>query len=223
MALCVAGDVDFGRICEIAREILPSERVEAPKHYYGEKESKEAFKSTSIINMEVAIPRFMIGVKLNIPEKGEEYLRAKLKAELIGKLIAGNSSRLYSKLYREGLINGDLSVEVDTFPAGAVLIFTGESRNVQQVYEELKNECCAFINSGVEAEALERTIKAFEGRLLRELNSLEDMCYNQVEGYIRDYSPLDSMRILFELTEDELCEFARENFVVECMALSVAK
>ena len=105
MVLCVAGPVDPEHICAVAREILPKEAGPIAAKDYGEKEADRAAQARIETAMEVSTPIFQLGCKGDAPKRGEDGLRQELGAGLALEALLGNSSPLYAKLYREGLIN----------------------------------------------------------------------------------------------------------------------
>lgn len=105
MVLCVAGNVDPERICEIAREILPREGIADIPRDYGGEEPETAAMPEKVQRMEVSTPIFQLGWKADAAPMGEERLRCQLMGELACEALFGTSTALYARLYREGLVN----------------------------------------------------------------------------------------------------------------------
>ena len=222
MVLCVAGFENGERICDIAREMITAPFSAPPEHDYGEAEGPTAVKPSSSVKMAVSKPQFLIGAKLDMPPKGKEHHRSYIISELASQLLAGSSSRLYLDLYNKGLINSDFAAQADMLPNEAMMLFAGESSDPNAVYDAIKNECAELIGKGCSESDFERVRKSLYGRFLRELNSFENMCYNQVDGFINEYRFLDSYSILTDITREEVREFAGKNLLPEKMAISVA-
>ena len=71
--------------------------------------------------MEVSTPIFQLGFKADPAENGPEHLRLQLLGTLACEALLGNSSPLYAKLYRLGLINKNFGYGVEYYPGCALL------------------------------------------------------------------------------------------------------
>ncbi len=222
MVLCAVGDINPEKIIEIAEEILSPDKGAKAERDYGE-ESQKAVKQEHEVHMPVSMPLFMIGIKLSAALSGEEYQRDKLKSELLAQLISGRSSPLYGKLYSEGLINDSFVSETDFFPAGSVLIFSGESKDPKRVFEEIKKEIALYASKGADPALFDRVKKSAIGKEIRGLNSFEYMCYNQATGHFKGFEPFTAVRMLTDISAEELRTFAETNMGPERMAISLVK
>ena len=140
MVLCVAGPVTAQEICQVAREILPEQPGPIAEKDYGEKEEARVAQSMIEEKMEVSIPLFQIGYKGDDPGKGDQNLRQELVAQLALEALLGNSSPLYARLYREGLINQSFSYGYEGYPGCSFLIAGGESKNPEKVRDAIAEE-----------------------------------------------------------------------------------
>ena len=118
MVLCVAGPVEPEHICAVAREILPKEAGPIAAKDYGEKEPPQAAQSLIEERMEVSAPIFQLGWKGDAQKNGEDRLRQELVGGLALEVLLGNSSPLYAKLYREGLINQEFGYSYESSQIG---------------------------------------------------------------------------------------------------------
>ena len=75
MVLCVAGNQDPERVCQIAREILPKTAGPIAQKDYGPQEPEGAFQSLVEERLAVSGPIFQLGCKGDAPERGEAGLR----------------------------------------------------------------------------------------------------------------------------------------------------
>ena len=133
MVLCVAGPVDPEHICDVARDILPKEAGPIAAKDYGEKEQPRAAQSYIEERMEVSAPIFQLGWKGDAQINGEDRLRQELVGGLALEVLLGNSSPLYAKLYREGLINQEFGYSYESSFGCAFLAADGESRDPEAV------------------------------------------------------------------------------------------
>ena len=223
MALCVAGDVDPDMVCEAAREILPKEPADVPVRAYGPDEGREPFERRFERCMEVSAPVFYGGTKCVLPEDGTLALRQELCGDLALRLLMGRGSGLYSRLYSDGLIDYDFSAGYESVAGVAYTLFGGESREPDKVCEEIKKEILGISRSGFGKGFFERGKKAMYGMKLRELNSLDSICYSAARGHFGGYEPLRAFELLESISEEETLDFIGENLVPDRIALSIIR
>jgi predicted Zn-dependent peptidase len=75
MVLCCSGDLDPEKVASIAKELITAPAGEVPERDYGEAESPLPEKSLSETQMEVAIPLFACGSKIEYNGGGREWQR----------------------------------------------------------------------------------------------------------------------------------------------------
>lgn len=182
MVLCVAGNVEAERVAEIAREVLDREPSTATASYHGRAESPEVAVRYTERAMPVSIPLFELGFKGDPAPRGQG-LRQRLLAELTCDVLFSSSATLYSRLYGEGLINGSFASRYDALPGCACLIAGGESRDPKKVLDEVLKEAARLARDGVDPGLWERLKKAAYGSMVRQLNSLEDICYELAQAH----------------------------------------
>ena len=150
MVLCVAGPVDPEHICDVAREILPKEAGPVAAKDYGEKEQPRAAQSYIEERMEVSAPIFQLGWKGDAQINGEDRLRQELVGGLALEVLLGNSSPLYAKLYREGLINQEFGYSYESSFGCAFLAADGESKAPEAVCAAVAAEAARIGREGVD-------------------------------------------------------------------------
>ena len=189
MVLCVAGNQDPERVCQIAREILPKTAGPIAQKDYGSQEPEGAFQSLVEERLAVSGPIFQLGYKGDAPERGEAGLRQQLLGELACEVLLGNSTPLYARLYQEGLINRNFSYGYDSVPGCAFLAAGGESRDPEAVRAAVEAEARRIEAEGVDLELWERVKKGAYGWRVRSLNSFETLCVNQAQNFFagREY------------------------------------
>lgn len=223
MVLCVAGDIDPARVEEIAREIVTAAKKETAERDYGPKETPLPKKSLTEVKMEVAVPLFIGGVKLDLPLYGPERQRQELLGDFALNLLFGRSSPLYSRLYTSGLINNNFSGGTTFFPGGAAAIFGGESRDPAAVCDAVFEEADSFVTKGPEKDYFERLKKAALGDELRALNSLYGMCVRQSAGHFGGFDPLSGIEQIKMFTPGDVSDFIKNNIKREKLSLSVLR
>ena len=182
MVLCAAGSVDPERVAEIAQEMLDKEPSAAAVSDYGRAEPAEVVARYAQRAMPVSIPLFELGFKGEPAPRGQG-LRQRLLGELTCDVLFSSSAPLYSRLYEEGLINGSFSSRYDSLPGCAYLAAGGESREPKKVLDEVLKEAERLAREGIDPELWERLKKAAYGSMVRQLNSLEDICCELAEAH----------------------------------------
>ncbi|NBI66232.1 insulinase family protein [Pseudoflavonifractor sp. 60] len=223
MVLCVAGPVEPERICEVAREILPKEAGPIAAKDYGEKEQLQAAQSLVEERMTVSAPLFQLGYKGDAPVNGEERLRQQLVGELALEALLGNSTPLYAKLYREGLINAEFAYGYECYPGCAFLMAGGESKDPEAVRAAVAEERDRIGREGVDSALWERVKKGVYGNKVRGLNSFENLCVGQAQSFFAGSDFLRFAEIFDSITKQEAEELIGDWVTEERTALSVVR
>jgi len=183
MVLCVAGNVDPERVCEIARELLPSQPGAGVERDYGENEPEQVASNRMEVRMEVSTPLFQVAFKGDAVQPGEQTLRLQLLGELAAEALAGTSSPLYARLYEQGLVNGEFSCGCELYPGCIFLYAGGESRDPDEVARQLQEEAGRLVREGIDEKLWRRLKKAAYGSRVRALNSFENICVGQAQNF----------------------------------------
>ncbi|MCL2391279.1 MAG: insulinase family protein [Oscillospiraceae bacterium] len=221
MALCVVGDVDPSAIVDIARKVLPETPGEIPERDYGAPESLAPFRKRFVKDMEVSLPIFLAGCKIQPTPRGQKSLWAELVCALSLDLLLGNSSPLYIRLYGEGLINSDFSASFDSAAGAAYTMFGGETRDPARVFDEVIKEISKLSENGPDPEFFRRIKKSALGSSIRAFNSFEAISGNIVEGHFRGFDPFETPELLAKISQDDIIEFYRNNLKPDNMATSI--
>ena len=223
MVLCVAGNVDPERVLEMAREILPREGKGSIARDYGSAEPAAAAKSRTELKMEVSTPIFQLGWKMEPAPKGEEQFRQKLIAELACEALLGNSSPLYVRLYRDGLINSSFSYGFDGYPSCAYAMAGGESTDPDAVAAAIADEVARIGREGVDAALFARLKKGLYGAKVRSLNSFENICVGMAQAYFAGYDMLRFPEVFEGISQADVEACIRTCFTPERAALAVVQ
>ena len=223
MVLCVAGPVEPEHICAVAREILPKEAGPIAVKDYGEKENPQAAQRCIEERMEVSAPIFQLGWKGDAPAQGEDRLRGELVGNLALEVLLGNSSPLYARLYREGLINQEFGYSYESSFGCAFLAADGESKAPEAVRMAVAEEAARIGREGVEPSLWERVKKGGYGNRVRGLNSFENLCVGQAQAFFAGYDFLDFAQMYDSVTREETQELIENWVTEERTALSVVR
>lgn len=223
MVLCVAGNVDPEKVLEMAREILPKEGKGSIPRDYGPDEPTAAARSRTELKMEVSTPIFQLGWKMDPAPKGEEQFRQKLIAELACEALLGNSSPLYVRLYRDGLINSSFSYGFDGYPSCAYAMAGGESTDPDAVAAAIAEEAARIGREGVDAALFVRLKKGLYGAKVRSLNSFENICVGMAQAYFAGYDMLRFPEVFEGISQADVEACIRTCFTPERAALAVVQ
>ena len=223
MVLCVAGNVDPEKVLEMAREILPKEGKGSIPRDYGPDEPTAAARSRTELKMEVSTPIFQLGWKMDPAPKGEEQFRQKLIAELACEALLGNSSPLYVRLYRDGLINSSFSYGFDGYPSCAYAMAGGESTGPDAVAAAIAEEAARIGREGVDAALFVRLKKGLYGAKVRSLNSFENICVGMAQAYFAGYDMLRFPEVFEGISQADVEACIRTCFTPERAALAVVQ
>ena len=223
MVLCVAGNVDPEKVLDMVREILPKEGRGSIPRDYGPAELPVAARSRAELKMEVSTPIFQLGWKMEPAPKGEEQLCRKLIAELACEALLGNSSPLYVRLYREGLINSSFAYGFDGYPSCAYAMAGGESADPDAVAAAIADEAARIGREGVDAALFARLKKSLYGAKVRSLNSFENICVGMAQAYFAGYDMLRFPEIFERISQADVEACIRTCFTPERAALAVVR
>ena len=223
MVLCVAGNQDPERIVQIAREILPRTGGPIAQKDYGPREPEEVCRSLVEERMAVSGPIFQLGYKGDAPERGEQGLRQQLLAELACEVLLGNSTPLYARLYREGLINRNFSYGYDSVPGCAFLAAGGESRDPEAVRNAVEAEARRIAAEGVAPGLWEQVKKGVYGGKVRSLNSFETLCVGQAQSFFAGQEFLRFPELFAHLRKEDVEDLIARWVTPARTALSVIR
>ena len=133
MVLCVAGNVDVDTVLSVADKVLkkqPEKKIERKFH----EEPKEVCENYVEEYLPVATPVFALGYKEDV-KTPERSLKDVICSNIILELVAGKTSKLYSDMLSDGLINTAFGFEFFEGYGYACQIYSGESRDPEKVRE----------------------------------------------------------------------------------------
>ena len=220
MCLCVEGDVEAERICAIAAEVLGDQPGEVPEALVDEEDVLPEKLYTERV-MSVSAPQFVLGAAFR-PD-GSDPLRERIVARLAMRLLCGQSSPFYMRLYREGLLNRSFSYSTE-FPANtAQLVAGGESRDPKRVYDELLGEVERIAREGFEPDRFERARRASLGARLRGFEDFDSVCLTSFDAEGLGYCVFDAPAVLASVTAEDCRALLARVLTAERTVLSVVR
>ena len=221
MLLCVVGDVDPGQVRELALQVVPcppDEKVVATRVGQEDMTGPESLTSC---HMEVSMPAFQLGFKRKPLERGEEAVRKEILGELAAEALFGEASRLYLRLYEQGLIDTSFGGGFDTVEGMAMLTASGDSDDPFAVRDAILQEASRLTEEGIGEEALLRMKRSALGRRIRSLDSFDSVCFRICAYYFSGYDYFQFPALYRDITEGEILDFLRETVKKDRMSVSV--
>lgn len=210
MALCVCGQVDNDRVCEVCDRILKKAPKQEIIREYPE-EPKEINEKVATAHLKVATPIFAVGIKdTDISPDPTVRLKKNAVAEIVCKLLFGKSSPLYTELYEKSLISGDLSAEYEHNESFSFLAFDGESDDPDEVYRIYTKHIEAAKSTPPSREEFEIAKRVRLASFIGMFDSTDSIA-NEFLSFIFDgVTVFDYVDALKGVTYEDTLEFIRE-------------
>lgn len=215
MVIVVSGDFEPEKIFnQIKNKIkienkIPAKRIETQEPLeINQKEIDE--------NMEITVPIFIIGFKVNSEDK--EKLKRSIAIEIILEIIIGPSSKLYEELYDNGEIFSGIIATFEWSKNYAHILIQGKSNNINKVEERLIKRIKELKENGLQEKEFERAKRKIYGNYVRDFNEVGPIALLFASNYFRGINPFEYVEnykiISKEYTENILKEvFDEKNMI----------
>ncbi|MGD6816098.1 EF-P 5-aminopentanol modification-associated protein YfmH [Metabacillus sp. 113a] len=218
MLLFVTGPVDPEQVLNQIRENQNKKSFDPPQEIKrpGLSESKEVYKSSESLPMNVQSSKCLVGIKAKVTGfAGEELLKKELTANLILDVLFGKSSVQYQDMYSNGLIDDTFSydyTEEETFGFGMI---GGDTDRPEELSDQIKEILLKAKQEGIQKDRLDTAVKKRIGAFLRSVNSPEYIA-NQFTRYaFNDMNLFDVVPVLEQISKEDadglLMEMADES------------
>ncbi len=221
MVLCVVGDVDSQQVIHIAREVLGNERRPVGEKLPAQPEPVTAVCGLVRQQMEVAMPTFQLAFKCEPVGKGAGAVRQEIAADLAAEALFGESSRLYLRLYEQGLIDSSFGGGFETVDSCAMLTCGGDSDDPEAVRDAILAEAALILEQGMEDSDFLRMKRSAMGRRIRDLDSFDSTCFRVCAYHLGGFDYFAFPEIYAEITKNEVLAFLSRVVKKERCALSV--
>jgi len=223
--LCVVGDVDPEAVCAMAEEKLKDiacPQVVAVKDWDEPVSTEVKFATAS---MDVALPMFHLGFKSPRLPNGPEGVKQEIIGDLAAEALFGESSRLYLKLYDEGLIDSSFGGGFETVEGMAMLLASGDSENPEAVRDAILQEAEHIAQTGIDDADFLRMKRSALGRRIRSLDSFESTCFRLCAYHFSEFDYFEIPDIYKQVTKEAVQEFIRATVCQDrlCMAVITPK
>ena len=144
-----------------------------------------------------------------------------MEAYVAVNVIADAFSELYKELMDDGLVNNSFSTEVFNGDGYFTVIFAGESKDPREVLNRIKMAINKAKKDGLNREHFDVIKKATYGSTIREFNNVDSVANLLINNYFSNLSPFDGVKILSQMTYEDVQSCLIERFDTENVAISI--
>ncbi len=221
MVLSVVGDVEPEEVSRIALAVLGPERRPQGCKQKTWQEPPTAPEREISARMEIAMPMFCLGFKSAPCGKGESMMRKELIADLASRLLCGDTSQMYQRLYEEGIIDSSFGGGFEILGNGAMMVLSGDSDDPRRVREEILAEAERLCREGISQEEFLRMKRSVLGELIRSMDSFDSLCSRLYVYHLCDYDFFQFPGLFETIRPQEVLDFLQEVIREENSCLSV--
>ena len=221
MLLCVVGDVDPEEVQTIARNALPEQDTAAVTRQDQWQEAMQPKEPLITAAMEVAMPMFQLGYKCEPLGKGFEAVKQEAIGDLAAEALFGESSRLYLRLYEEGIIDGSFGGGFETVDGMAMLCAGGDSEEPETVRDAITRQAKQLVDEGIPEEDFLRMKRSALGRRIKGLDSFDSTCFRLCAYHFSDFEYFRFPEVYREVTVQDVLDFLARVVTEERCAMAV--
>ena len=227
MALVIAGDFQPEEILEeVKKRLIEKTNQGEIKRIYPE-EPESIVQEKIEQKLEVSQPLYTIGIKDSREkctlENKNEIVKKHLSIEILLNLLIGRSSELYKKLYKEGILFGQPSLDYEFGKNYAHILITGQSPNPEKLYTNFKAEVKNMKEKGINEHDFERIKKMIYGGYIKEYNDVEDIARMFLSDYFKGINSFDYLEEIDGVNIEYLNQVLQDVFKEEKMVISIVK
>ena len=220
MIICVVGDVDPDRVSTIAEEILGTDKKPAAVKLRPWKEDMAVGADTGR-KMEVSMPTFQMAFKCEPIGSGEQAIRQEVIGDLAAEALFGESSRLYLRLYEQGIIDSSFGGGFETVDGCAMLTCGGDSEEPEAVRDAILEQAEHLIKEGIDETDFLRMKRSALGRRIRDLDSFDSTCFRICAYHFSDFDYFRFPEVYNQVKAEEILDFVSSIVKKNRCALSV--
>ena len=221
MLLCVIGDVDPQQVRQIALELLPETDTAQVQRQDSWQEEMTCHESLIEAYMEVAMPMFQLGFKCEPIENGDAAVRQEIIGDLAAEALFGESSKLYLRLYEEGLIDASFGGGFESVDGMAMLTASGDSHDPKALRNAILDAVQDLVCTGISKEDFLRMKRSALGRRIRDLDSFDSTAFRTCAYHFSGFDYFRFPEVYRAVEVEEILEFLQKTVVPERCCLSV--
>ena len=220
MTMVICGDFEPKKLLEeIKKRLLPKENQADIKRIYTAKEEKINMPE-KITKMEVSIPIFMIAYK-DIENNQEAAIKKHIAIEILLNIIIGKSSKLYKKLYEEGLLLAQPDFDYEFTAQYAHILISGTSKEPKKVVQKITDKIEQLKQQGLNNEEFERARRKLYGDYVIEYNSVANIARMFLVDTMKKVQSFDYIEEFETVTKEYTQNVLNEMFKNKNKVLSI--
>ena len=222
MAIAICGDFKPEEILEeVKKRLIDKEANGEIRRIYPE-EPETIVKPIVEQKMEVNTPLYVIGIKDKEPEQNE-IVKKHIAIETLLNVIFGQSSELYKKLYNNGTIFSSQSLEYDFSKGYAHVLITGQSKEPEKVFKELKNTIKTIKENGINEKDFIRSRKMIYGSYIKEYDGVQNIARMFLADFFKGINSFEYLEEIESVNLDYAKQVLNEIFIEDKMVLSIVR
>lgn len=222
MTLVICGNFEPEKLLEeVKKRLTKNKTYEKIERIYPEKE-KTINKKYVEKNMNVSMPIFAIGIK-DVSKMDSEIVKKHIAIEILLNVIIGKSSDLYKKMYNQGLLLEEPSIDYEFSEEYAHIVISGQSNDSEEVYKMFKEEIENYKKNGLNINHFERIKKKIYGEYVVEYNNISEIARKFLTDSMKKISSFDYIEQYKVITKEYVEQVLKEIFNNEYMALAIVK
>lgn len=230
MVICVAGDVEVEATLDLIKKYTKERKVfvDIDRVYDVQTEANKTNKTEK--KMDVSVPMFMYGfkranigekLKAELPVEVNETIKYDVAMQILLEIIAGQSTELFQKLYEEGLLTKELSLEFSSEEDYAFSAIFGESKDIDKVISSIRERIRRLKENGINNDEFERVKKLVYGRFVRSFEDVSTIANLFISDFFRGVNAAKYVETYKNIGKAEAEQILREHFAFENEALSI--
>ena len=223
MVFIAVGDLEPEKILEeIKKRLKPQEKREEIKRIYPT-EQKDINKKYEEKEMEVSLPLYMIGIKDDLDGKYQDVVKRHIAIEIILNMLIGKSSKLYSQLYKEGLLIAKPDLDYEFSKEYAHVLIGGQSKDPKEIEKRIKKEIEKMKQEKIDTEYFDRIKKKIYGDYVSEYNNVADIARMFIQDNVKGINSFEYLNQFETVGEKYIKEILNDVFKEDKMVMSVVK
>ena len=229
MVMCFAGDFNPEELIKEVKENfkkIEKTNVTEVKRVVVE-EPEEIVQKEKEEKMEVSLPLFVIGIKdFKSEEKTsgknvKEQIRKHIAIQILLNMLIGKSSKLYKKLYEEGLLMSEPYTEYEFSTNYAHIAITGQSKDPKKILEKLQTEIQTMKETKINNEHFTRIKNMIYGSYIKEYDDVAEISRMFISDYMNGINSFEYLEEFSSVTPEYSKQILNEVFNQEKTVISI--
>ena len=227
MVMVVCGDFEPEKLLEEIKKRLKDTKANGKiKRMYPE-EPESIVKEKIEQTLEVSKPMYTIGIKdkpiNNRGDNSDQIIKKDIALQILLELLVGKSSKLYRKLYDEGIIYGGIGFSHEFSKTYDHILISGQADDPEKVYSMVKNEIENFKQNGINENDFNRIKKKLYGEYIEEYNDVSDIARMFLSDYMKGINSFEYLERIENIDVEYLTLVLNDVFKKDKMVISIVK